>query len=188
MNQNALFLLIDRLLQNNVISGPIPSTIGRLGMLKTLDMSDNQLTGTIPSSLGKLKNLNYLYDSYFNLDLQHSRWSLWFRFGSFLALLLLPGSWTIIACLEFCLIHLPALMVLLSCMLCNPILLFFCLPYFSTDSLELASVIEIFRLTISVAHYPRFLQEPLCKFFFSILMDEMISAWTLHVMPELQFA
>jgi hypothetical protein len=46
-------------------------------------------------------------------------------------------------------------------------IVFFCLPYFSTDSLELASVIEIFRLTISVAHYPRFLQEPLCKFFFS---------------------
>jgi Leucine-rich repeat (LRR) protein len=60
MNQNALFLLIDRLLQNNVISGPIPSTIGRLGMLKTLDMSDNQLTGSIPGSLGNLKNLNFL--------------------------------------------------------------------------------------------------------------------------------
>jgi hypothetical protein len=53
-------MLIDRLLQNNGISGPIPGTIGRLGMLKTLDMSDNQLTGNIPSSLGNLKNLNYL--------------------------------------------------------------------------------------------------------------------------------
>ncbi|XP_051181715.2 uncharacterized protein [Lolium perenne] len=49
-----------RLLQNNAISGTIPATIGRLGMLKTLDMSDNHLTGSIPSSVGDLKNLNYL--------------------------------------------------------------------------------------------------------------------------------
>jgi hypothetical protein len=54
------FLFLDRLLQNNAISGTIPATIGRLGMLKTLDMSDNHLTGSIPSSVGDLKNLNYL--------------------------------------------------------------------------------------------------------------------------------
>lgn len=53
-------LFLDRLLQNNAISGTIPSTIGRLGMLQTLDMSDNHLTGSIPTSLGDLKNLNYL--------------------------------------------------------------------------------------------------------------------------------
>jgi Leucine-rich repeat (LRR) protein len=53
-------VLIDRLLQNNAISGSIPGTIGRLGMLKTLDMSDNQLTGSIPNSIGNLKNLDYL--------------------------------------------------------------------------------------------------------------------------------
>ena len=54
------FLFLDRLLQNNAISGTIPSTIGRLGMLQTLDMSDNHLTGSIPTSLGDLKNLNYV--------------------------------------------------------------------------------------------------------------------------------
>jgi Leucine-rich repeat (LRR) protein len=51
---------VHRLLQNNAISGSIPSTIGKLVMLKTLAMSDNQLTGSIPNSIGNLKNLDYL--------------------------------------------------------------------------------------------------------------------------------
>ncbi|CAN4121963.1 unnamed protein product [Withania somnifera] len=48
------------LLQNNNISGPIPTEIGMLQKLKTIDLSDNQLTGKIPPSLAQLKNLQYL--------------------------------------------------------------------------------------------------------------------------------
>lgn len=51
---------INRLLQNNAISGPIPSDIGKLEKLQTLDLSNNQFNGSIPSSLGELENLNYL--------------------------------------------------------------------------------------------------------------------------------
>ncbi|WRX13862.1 Protein kinase domain - like 10 [Theobroma cacao] len=49
-----------KLLQNNAISGPIPSTIGKLEKLETLDLSNNTFRGEIPTSLGDLKSLNYL--------------------------------------------------------------------------------------------------------------------------------
>ncbi|KAH9627208.1 hypothetical protein KSS87_020754 [Heliosperma pusillum] len=49
-----------RLLQNNAMSGSIPTEIGKLEMLQTLDLSNNKFIGEIPSSLGGLKNLNYL--------------------------------------------------------------------------------------------------------------------------------
>lgn len=49
-----------RLLQNNAISGPIPTSIGKLEKLQKLDLSNNTFSGEIPSSLGGLKNLNYL--------------------------------------------------------------------------------------------------------------------------------
>lgn len=51
---------LHRLLQNNAISGPIPSTISKLEKLETLDLSSNNFNGEIPDSLGDLKSLNYL--------------------------------------------------------------------------------------------------------------------------------
>jgi len=47
-------------LQNNNITGPIPSELGKLSMLQTLDLSDNLFDGKIPPSLGHLRNLQYL--------------------------------------------------------------------------------------------------------------------------------
>ena len=54
------FAYLYRLLQNNAIYGPIPSAVGKLVKLQTLDLSNNKFDGDIPSSLGDLKNLNYL--------------------------------------------------------------------------------------------------------------------------------
>lgn len=55
-----LFIWNHRLLQNNAIGGSIPTDIGRLERLQTLDLSDNQFTGSIPASLSDLTDLNYL--------------------------------------------------------------------------------------------------------------------------------
>ena len=42
------------------LTGAIPSALGDLGSLETLNLSGNQLTGTIPSDLGRLSNLGTL--------------------------------------------------------------------------------------------------------------------------------
>ena len=48
-------------LPNNQLTGSIPSSLGSLTKLTELDLFNNQLTGSIPSSLGSLTNLEYLY-------------------------------------------------------------------------------------------------------------------------------
>lgn len=53
---NLIFLKID----NNQLSGEIPSSLGKLNQLSHLDLQNNQLNGNIPSSLGELDNLKEL--------------------------------------------------------------------------------------------------------------------------------
>ena len=51
-------------MHNNSLSGKIPSSLGNLSLLFSLDLSDNYLTGPIPSSIGRLSQLlNLLLDS-----------------------------------------------------------------------------------------------------------------------------
>ena len=47
-------------LSENQLTGSIPSGLGDLGSLSTLNLSTNQLTGSIPSDLGKLSSLSTL--------------------------------------------------------------------------------------------------------------------------------
>ncbi|WRX21669.1 hypothetical protein QQP08_014156 [Theobroma cacao] len=45
---------------NNNITGPIPTELGKLSKIQTLDLSDNSFTGEIPTSLGNLRSLQYM--------------------------------------------------------------------------------------------------------------------------------
>ena len=47
-------------LNNNQLSGPIPSQLGNLANLEELFLDINQLSGSIPSELGNLANLEFL--------------------------------------------------------------------------------------------------------------------------------
>jgi len=47
-------------LNNNNLSGSIPSDLGNLSKLNSLQLRRNQLTGSIPSALGNLSNLTFL--------------------------------------------------------------------------------------------------------------------------------
>eukprot|EP00429_Kryptoperidinium_foliaceum_P125138 CAMPEP_0176334754 /NCGR_PEP_ID=MMETSP0121_2-20121125/78262_1 /TAXON_ID=160619 /ORGANISM="Kryptoperidinium foliaceum, Strain CCMP 1326" /LENGTH=174 /DNA_ID=CAMNT_0017677707 /DNA_START=184 /DNA_END=708 /DNA_ORIENTATION=+ len=49
--------LIQLVLASNNFSGPLPSELGQLIELETLDVHNNSLTGTIPSELGKWYHL-----------------------------------------------------------------------------------------------------------------------------------
>ena len=52
---------VDRIeLNNNKLSGSIPSSLGSLTNLRFLELAGNNLNGSIPSSLGNLTNLLYL--------------------------------------------------------------------------------------------------------------------------------
>ena len=48
------------ILENNQLSGPIPSSLGNLSNLETLYLHENQLSGPIPPELGNLSNLGGL--------------------------------------------------------------------------------------------------------------------------------
>ena len=47
------------LVGNNLI-GEMPPQLGRVGKLKLLDLNENQLSGPVPSELGDLSYLSYL--------------------------------------------------------------------------------------------------------------------------------
>ncbi|TVT97105.1 hypothetical protein EJB05_57662, partial [Eragrostis curvula] len=49
----------------NILTGPIPAGIGKLGALKNLNLSWNHLNGTIPDSIGDIRSLE-------SLDLSHN--------------------------------------------------------------------------------------------------------------------
>ena len=53
--------VIQLLLSSNELSGTIPSSLGSLTHLRTLDLSSNELSGTVPSSLGSLTHLQELF-------------------------------------------------------------------------------------------------------------------------------
>lgn len=52
---------IGRELYSNNISGPIPSELGNLTNLVSLDLYLNSFSGPIPESLGRLSKLRFLY-------------------------------------------------------------------------------------------------------------------------------
>ena len=56
-----LTALIDLHLNNNQLSGSIPTELGNLTALRDLRLNDNQLSGTIPTQLGNLADLYWLY-------------------------------------------------------------------------------------------------------------------------------
>ncbi|GAB2254202.1 hypothetical protein Droror1_Dr00022011 [Drosera rotundifolia] len=58
--QNGRASLRELYLQNNLITGPIPPSLGNCTQLVSLDLSFNYLSGTIPSSLGLLPLLEDL--------------------------------------------------------------------------------------------------------------------------------
>ena len=51
-----------RELYGNNISGPIPSDLGNLTNLVSLDLYLNSFSGPIPDALGKLTKLRFLYE------------------------------------------------------------------------------------------------------------------------------
>ena len=54
------FFFPDRELYSNNISGPIPTDLGNLTNLVSLDLYLNSFTGPIPDTLGKLSKLRFL--------------------------------------------------------------------------------------------------------------------------------
>eukprot|EP00980_Cylindrotheca_fusiformis_P013552 scaffold3453_cov73-Cylindrotheca_fusiformis.AAC.3 len=48
-------------LASNKFSGPIPSEIGNLQQLKSLNLASNKFSGPIPSEIGNLQQLKYLH-------------------------------------------------------------------------------------------------------------------------------
>lgn len=62
-NENMIplfFVSLNRQVQNNKISGIIPSEIGNLTNLISLGLNDNLLSGSIPASLGNLRYLRFV--------------------------------------------------------------------------------------------------------------------------------
>jgi len=55
-------------LDNNQITGEIPSEIGALTNLLNLNLTGNQLTGSIPPEIGNLTNLVFLHLSFNQLS------------------------------------------------------------------------------------------------------------------------
>lgn len=59
--------MLFRELYSNNISGRIPTELGNLTNLVSLDLYLNNLSGPIPDTLGKLQKLRFLYELHFLL-------------------------------------------------------------------------------------------------------------------------
>ncbi|KAF8749626.1 hypothetical protein HU200_012644 [Digitaria exilis] len=61
---NELFLIptlsVSMRISQNLLSGPLPSELGNLQNVASLDFSDNRISGEIPSSIGECQILEYL--------------------------------------------------------------------------------------------------------------------------------
>lgn len=56
--------IYDRELYGNKLTGKIPSALGNLMNLQSLDLYMNNINGSIPDTLGELKQLQFLYDHF----------------------------------------------------------------------------------------------------------------------------
>ena len=53
--------MLELRLDDNALTGPIPTQVGQLTSLEWLDLDDNALSGPIPTEVGQLTSLNGLY-------------------------------------------------------------------------------------------------------------------------------
>ncbi|KAL3821272.1 hypothetical protein ACJIZ3_007177 [Penstemon smallii] len=68
--------MLELVLKNCSIIGPIPTYIGNMSQLRTLDLSFNMLNGQIPSSLQSLRSIDFLFLAHNSLTGETPGWIL----------------------------------------------------------------------------------------------------------------